>query len=183
MTASPRTTTATNVVRQYDDHERQPRDPGATLDLDVVLDRLGSASLWWQTLQQVDERPRVRPVFAVVAEGDLFTTSSSDADKTTTLASPGVCTMSTSVAGMDVVWDGSSRRHDEPDVLARVSAAYHDRYGWPTTPTDGGLDAPFGAPAAGAPPYHVFRIVPERVYAFGTDDEHAPRSTRFDFPA
>lgn len=171
---------ATNVARQYDDHERQPRDPDAVLDWDLVLDRLGAAGLWWQTVQQVDARPRVRPVFAVVADGELFTTSSSDAHKTAALATPGVCTMATSVEGLDVVWEGSSHRRDESEVIARVSAAYRDTYGWHVEPTEGGLDAPYGAPAAGAPPYHVFQIVPERVYAFGTDDDFGPRSTRFD---
>jgi hypothetical protein len=43
------------------------------------------------------------------------------------------------------------------------------------------LDAPYGAPTAGPPPYEVYAVAPEVVYAFGVDDEHAPRSTRWRF--
>jgi len=47
-------------------------------------------------------------------------------------------------------------------------------YGWPSTVRDG----TYGAPTAGPPPSEVYEITPTVVYGFGTDDDHAPRSTR-----
>ena len=53
---------------------------------------------------------------------------------------------------------------------------------WPVTVTpDGAFDAPFGAPAAGPPPYQVYAFEPVTVWGFGTDDRYAARSTRWDF--
>ena len=69
----------------------------------------------------------------------------------------------------------------EPTALERVAAAYRERYGWPVTVVDGALDAPFGAPTAGPPPYAVFRIEPVRAYAIGINEETNYLSTRFRF--
>ena len=61
-----------------------------------------------------------------------------------------------------------------------VSPRRHARkYGWPPTVADGAFDAPYGAPTAGPPPYEVYEITARTVYGFGTDEEHAPRSTRW----
>jgi hypothetical protein len=42
------------------------------------------------------------------------------------------------------------------------------------------LDAPYGAPCAGPPPYHAYCIEPRTVHAFGTVEGLAERSTRWD---
>lgn len=86
-----------------------------------------------------------------------------------------------SVNGLDVVWDGNPVSVDDPDEIALVAAACRDRYDWPVTPGPAGLDAPYGAPAAGPPPYRAYWLEPETVHAFGTDGDLGPRSTRFEF--
>ena len=43
------------------------------------------------------------------------------------------------------------------------------------------MDAPFGAPTAGPPPYAVFRIEPIRAYAIGITEETNYLSTRYRF--
>jgi hypothetical protein len=65
--------------------------------------------------------------------------------------------------------------------LARIGAAYVDKYGWPVTVRDGAFHAPYGAPTAGPPPYEVHVVQPATVFALGTDDDLAPRSTRYRF--
>jgi hypothetical protein len=47
--------------------------------------------------------------------------------------------------------------------------------------TEGGFDAPYGAPTAGPPPYQPFEITPAAVFGFGTVGEFAGRATRFAF--
>ena len=66
-------------------------------------------------------------------------------------------------------------------TLERVAAVYRERYGWPVTVVDDAMDAPFGAPTAGPPPYAVFRIEPIRAYAIGITDETNYLSTRYRF--
>ena len=83
---------------------------------------------------------------------------------------------------MDLVYEGDAFPVREPGHLARIAEAYHQKYGWPVTVTlDGAFDAPFGAPAAGPPPYQVYAFEPVTVWGFGTDDRYAARSTRWDF--
>lgn len=85
-----------------------------------------------------------------------------------------------SADAVDVVLEGTAEKVDSAH-LQRVAHAYAWKYGWPPTVKDGAFDAPYGAPTAGPPPYEVYEITPTVVYGFGTDDEHAPRSTRWQF--
>jgi len=62
-----------------------------------------------------------------------------------------------------------------------VADAYASKYEWHVTVRDGVFDAEHGAPTAGPPPYTVYRITPSTVYAFGTDETFASRSTRWRF--
>jgi hypothetical protein len=69
----------------------------------------------------------------------------------------------------------------DSDELGRVAASYRDKYGWPVTVVGDAMDAPYGAPTAGPPPYAVFRVLPSRAYAIGINDSTNARSTRFLF--
>ena len=69
----------------------------------------------------------------------------------------------------------------DPAELEQVVEAYQAKYGWPLTVQDGALYAPFGAPAAGPPPYRPYAVTPDVIFAMGTDETLAPRSTRWRF--
>ena len=143
--------------------------------------RLADARLYWLATTAPDGRPHVRPVLGVWVDGSLHTTSSPAARKARNLAANNSCSFSTSADGVDVVLEGNAVKVVEPTHLQRVAEAYASKYGWPPTVQDGAFDAPYGAPTAGPPPYEVYEITPTVVYGFGTDDEHAPRSTRWRF--
>ncbi|MDY7105297.1 MAG: pyridoxamine 5'-phosphate oxidase family protein [Actinomycetota bacterium] len=174
---------AVNIVRQWDDDRLQPRDPDAVLPWELGLERLSAPELYWNVTVTGGDAPHVRPVFAVVADGVLCTTTSATARKTQLLLTEPRCTFATSADGMDLVYEGIAARVDDRDRLDRVAAAYRDKYGWPVdvAGADAGLHAPFAAPTAGPPPYVVFAIEPVTVYGLGTDEAHAPRSTRWEF--
>ncbi|MFB8230940.1 hypothetical protein [Cellulosimicrobium sp. NPDC055967] len=72
-----------------------------------------------------------------------------------------------------------------PIAWARVHDTLFGRL--PQEPGAGGpnrhtnaLTAEFSAPSAGPPPWAVYRLVPERVFAFGTAEPYG--ATRFDLP-
>ncbi len=65
--------------------------------------------------------------------------------------------------------------------MNHVAEAYRANYGWPVTVTDGAVDAPYGAPTAGPPPYHLYEITPATVFGFGTAGQFAGRATRYRF--
>jgi hypothetical protein len=69
------------------------------------------------------------------------------------------------------VGEGTARRVTDEAALRRASAAFTDVYGWPATVAGERLDAEFGAPTSGGPPYDVYEIVPEMAFAFPTDGE------------
>jgi hypothetical protein len=171
---------ARNIVRQWDQRALLvPR--GDVLPWAVGLERLGAGRLFWH-ITNADGGAHVRPVFAVVCDGMLCSTSSASARKTARLASDPRCTLATSTDDMDLVYEGVAVRVQDTDRLARIADAYHDKYGWPIEVTgDGAFDAPFAAPAAGPPPYLAYVIEPVTVRGFGTDDRYATRSTRWDF--
>lgn len=143
--------------------------------------RLADAHVYWLATTAPDGRPHLRPVLGVWVGESLHTTSSPAARKALNLAVNDRCSLSLSADAVDVVLEGTVAKVVDPAHLQRVADAYATKYGWPPTVDDGAFDAPCGAPTAGPPPYAVYEITPTVVYGFGTDDEHAPRSTRWQF--
>jgi nitroimidazol reductase NimA-like FMN-containing flavoprotein (pyridoxamine 5'-phosphate oxidase superfamily) len=143
--------------------------------------RLAEADTYWMATTAAGGRPHVRPVLGVWVGESLHTTSSPAARKAHNLAGNNRCSFSLSVDAVDLVLEGAAAKVVDPEHLQRVADAYRAKYGWPPTVRDGAFDGPYGAPTAGPPPYEVYEITPTVVYGFGTDEEHAPRSTRWQF--
>jgi hypothetical protein len=143
--------------------------------------RLAGAMTYWFATTGGGGRPHVRPVLGVWVDGKLHTTTSPAAVKARILQANDRCSFSISAEAVDIVLEGRAARVVDEAHLQRVAAAYDEKYAWPPTVVDGRFDAPYGAPTAGPPPYEVYEITPEVVFGFGTDDEHAPRSTRWRF--
>lgn len=179
---NPAPVVAINVVRQWGDGELLVPERDDVLPWDLAVQHMAGANLFWHVTQRADAHAHVRPVFAVECDGMLWSSTSTGARKTGLLERQPRCSLATSTDGMDVVYEGVAVAVHDPDQLERVADAYRRKYGWPVTVTaDGAFDAPFGAPAAGAPPYRVYAFEPVTVWGFGTDDRYAARSTRWDF--
>lgn len=178
----PEPAAARNVVRQWDDNQLTVPDPDDVLPWELAIRHLADAPLFWHVTQRPDSFAHVRPVFAVETRGMLWSTSSATARKTALLEAQPRCSFAASTDGVDLVYEATAVPVTDPDLVAAVADAYHRKYSWPVTVTaDGAFDAPFGAPAAGPPPYRVFGYQPVTVWAFGTDERYAARSTRWDF--
>lgn len=152
-----------------------------TLPWVEVLHHLARAEgIWMVTLDRTGS-PRPRPVFAVVADGAVHTTSNPAALKAQNLDRDSRCAVGAHTNEFDLMVEGNGRRLTEPAALERVAAVYRERYGWPVTVVDDAIDAPFGAPTAGPPPYAVYRIDPIRAYVIGITEETNYLSTRYRF--
>jgi hypothetical protein len=179
---NPAPTTAVNIVRQWGDGELFVPGPGDVLPWDLAVQHMAGANLYWHVTRRADAHAHVRPVFAVESDGVLWSTTSIGARKAGLLERQPLCSLAASTDGMDVVYEGVAVPVHDPDRLERIAEAYRRKYGWPVTVSaDGAFDAPFGAPAAGPPPYRVYAYEPVTVWGFGTDDRYATRSTRWDF--
>jgi Pyridoxamine 5'-phosphate oxidase len=166
-----------STLRHAAEHGREL----AALPWADVLDQLARADGFWLVTLDRSGSPRPRPVFAVVADGAVHVSSSPAAQKAHNLDGDARCALGGHTNDFDLVIEGTSRRVTDAGALEQVVSAYRARYGWPVTVADDAMDAPFGAPTAGPPPYAVFRLEPTRAYAFGITDDTNILSTRYRF--
>jgi hypothetical protein len=79
-----------------------------------------------------------------------------------------------------IIVEADARRVTDAATLHRASEAMMRVYEWPTTPAGDELDAEYGAPTSGGPPYRVYEIRPIRAFGLPTDGESfAPTRWRF----
>jgi len=139
------------------------------------LDRYGSPPLEWRRAREAlsvlpgpgtthflgtcrpDGTPHAAGVGGQWLAGYLYFTSSPAARKARDLAQNPLCTISVSLPGIDVVLEGAAARVTDPDTLEQVAAGYREG-GWPCQVDGDALTAPFSAPSAGPPPWHVYRL-------------------------
>ena len=131
----------------------------------------------WLTTIDPDGRPHVRPLGVVSVEGVWYFTSGPGTGKSRNLARDPRCVLSVATHPYDLVLEGSAERVADGAELEQVAAAFRAQ-GWDPDVAGDAFTAEYSAPSAGPPPWYVYRLVPERVYAFGTADPYG--ATRFD---
>lgn len=150
---------------------------------DEVRERFAADRWYWLATAGAGGRPHVRPVLAVWLDNKVYSTTSPRAAKGRNLQRHPECSLAARTPEIDIVVEGATSWADDRDLLERIASAYNSKYNWPVTITaDNMLDAPYGAPTAGSPPYRAYGITPTTVYAFGTGGDLGVRSTRFRFP-
>lgn len=158
------------------DHAEMP-----PADWEVVAGELrkGSATSWLATLGR-DGAPHVRPVFAAWTGSSFVVASKHDAAKSRNLRADGRCTITTDIGSLHVVVEGHARRVTDPERLQLASRAMQEVFAWPTEVVGEELDADYGAPTSGGPPYEVYEMHPQKAFGFPTQDDFEP--TRWRFP-
>lgn len=161
------------------------------------LDRYGDAALPWERARDElakgatgpdtthflgtvgpDGRPHVAGVGACWLDGDLYFTSNLAARKARNLAANPACTIAVKVAGLDLTLTGTAAPVADAATLARVAAIYRAG-GWPAEVAGDALTAPYSAPSAGPPPWHIFRFTFDTVVGVATAEPYG--ATRWDF--
>lgn len=161
------------------------------------LDRYGSAELPWSRPRDVlvrdtpranltffvatvrrDGRPHSAGVGAVWTDDVLYFTSGPGTVKARNLAANPACTISVRLAGIDLVLEGEAHRVTDPSTLERIAALYRDG-GWPARVEGDAFTAPFSAPSAGPPPWHLYRFTASSAVGVATEEPHG--ATRWNF--
>jgi hypothetical protein len=161
------------------------------------LDRYGNSALLWSRARSEiakestdtdiahflgtvgpDGRPHVARVGAAWLDGDLYFTSNLATRKARNLAANPACTIAVKLAGIDLTLEGTAVRVGDAATLERIAAIYRDR-GWPAEVADDALTAPFSAPSAGPPPWHLFRFTFDTVVGVATAEPYG--ATRWQF--
>lgn len=130
----------------------------------------------WLTTLNADGSPHVRPLGIVPLDGAWYFNSGAETVKTKNLQRRRRCVLSMATEPFDLVVEGDAVRVTQSRELASVAAVFGKD--WPCTVDGDALTAEFSAPSAGKPPYFVFRLDAERVYAFGAQEPYG--ATRFD---
>jgi hypothetical protein len=79
---------------------------------------------------------------------------------------------------MDPVFEGEARRVADTPTLAAVAAVYREV----DSPVQGDGDAftaPYSAPSAGPPPWHLFRLTAHTVFGVAAAEPHGATRWRF----
>ena len=161
------------------------------------LDRYGSPPLPWRRPHDLlvanpaqpgtsyflgtsrpDGRPHAAGVGALWQDGDLYFTSGPGTRKARDLAANPACTFAVGLEGIDLVLEGQAARVTDPPMLERLAGRYRE-LGWPAEVEGHGFTAPFSAPSAGPPPWHLYRFTFHTATGVATAEPHGATRWRF----
>ncbi|MEA5365574.1 pyridoxamine 5'-phosphate oxidase family protein [Amycolatopsis sp., V23-08] len=125
-----------------------------------------------------DGRPHSAGVGGVWVDDALYFKAGPGTRRAKNLAKNPACVVSVRLRGLDLTMEGDVVRVTDPATVARVAAVYREG-GWPATAVDDTLTAPYSAPSAGAPPWHLYRLDLRRAIGLASAEPHG--ATRWDF--
>lgn len=126
-----------------------------------------------------DGRPHSVGIGAVWYDGDMYFTSNLETRKSRNLAENAYATITTRLPGMDLVLEGKATLASDAATLEALAAVFREG-GWPAEVAGDALTAPFSAPSAGPPPWHLYRLVIDTAFGVATAEPYG--ATRWDFP-
>jgi hypothetical protein len=125
-----------------------------------------------------DGRPHATGVGAIYMDGDIYFVAGPRTRRVRNLAANPECTVSVRFMGIDVVFEGRAARTTDAGVLQKAVAKYNEG-GWPCAVEGDALTAPFSAPSAGPPPWHLYRVVFDTVFGVAGEEPHGATRWRF----
>lgn len=128
---------------------------------------------------QPDGRPHAAGIGVLWLDGDLYFTSSPGARKARDLAANPACTISARLEGIDLVLEGEATRVTDQPTL-EVAAARFREGEWPAEVAGEAFTAPYSAPSAGPPPWHLYRLTCHTAYGVATKEPYGATRWRFD---
>ena len=133
---------------------------------------------WFLGTVRPDGMPHAAGVGALYLNGDVYFTTSPAARKARNLAANPRCTFSVRVKGIDVVLEGTAEHVTDGPTLETLAARYRDG-GWPVQVESDAFTAPYSAPSAGPPPWHLYRFRFDTVFGVATAEPYGATRWRF----
>lgn len=119
---------------------------------------------WFLGVTDPDGSPHAAGVGAIWLDGDLFFVSGPRTRKSKDLATQPAATLAAHLQGIDLVFEGTTKRITDEATLERVATFYRDEAGWPAEVAGDAFTAPYSAPSAGPPPWNLYRFDYDTVY-------------------
>ena len=170
------------------------REPIETTNLDTIY---GSQTIPWSRPRDLlaagalgtdvsvflgtvrpDGRPHAAGIGAAWHDGDLYFQCGPETRKARNIAANPACTISASLPGIDLVFEGEARRVTDPATLESIAAIFRES-GWAVQVDGDTFTAPYSAPSAGPPPWHLFRVTTHTVFGVATAEPHGATRWRF----
>jgi hypothetical protein len=123
-------------------------------------------------------RPHSAGIGSSWLDGDLYFTSGPGTRKARNLKANSACTISMRLPGVDLVFEGEATRVTDRPTLERVVDIFKAG-GWPAEVEGDAFTAPFSAPSAGPPPWHLYRFTFHTVFGVATAEPNG--ATRWSF--
>ncbi len=117
-------------------------------------------------------------VGAVWVDDQVWFTSGEGTRKSRHLAANPRCAMAVTLPGLDLVIEGRARRVTDSAKLEKLAAAYRAQ-GWPVEVDGQDFTAPYSAPSAGPPPWHLYVL--DADVAFGVAGAEPYGASRWRF--
>jgi len=125
-----------------------------------------------------DGRPHAAGVGAVYLDGYVYVVSGLGTQKSKNMAANPNCTVSFAMPGLDLVVEGTAEVVEDQGEIERL-VDFYKTGGWPCEATEGAFTAPYSAPSAGPPPWHLWRITVQKAFAVAGAEPHG--ATRWTF--
>jgi hypothetical protein len=139
----------------------------------------GPESAYFLGTVRPDGTPHAAGIGAVWADDTLWIVTGPRTRKARNLAANPACTVSCRLDGIDVVLEGRAERITDADTLERIAAVYRG-VGWPAEVEGDAFTAPFSAPSAGPPPWHLYRLLLRTAFGVATEEPAGATRWRFD---
>lgn len=123
-------------------------------------DLLRKGGTYWLATVDQDGAPHVVPLFAAWSGSAFYVSANATSRKSRNLT-----------GDTHLVIEGTARHVTDPATPEQAVSTIREVYGWPVTVAGPQLDAPFGAPTSGGPPYEVWEITPTKAFGFPPDGE------------
>lgn len=134
-----------------------------------------ASAVCWLAAAGSDGAPHVRPILTVWVGRRPYFASGDRSRKSRALSADGRCSLAVGTHLLHIVVEGTAAPVDDAGLLHRVADAYGSVYGWPVDVRGEALyNEDGGAPTAGPPPWRVWRVEPQRAFAFPADGSLTP---------
>jgi hypothetical protein len=133
--------------------------------------KIAGGGWFWLATVRPNGAPHVMPVFAAWANTSFFIASKDRARKSRNLEAEPRCVITTDTGDLHIIVEGIARHVRDDATLQQAVEAFQVVYDWPTRIDGNHLDADYGAPTSGGPPYEVYEVTPIKAFGFPTDGE------------
>ncbi len=132
----------------------------------------------WLATVRPGGKPHVMPIGVLFVDDSFYFNTGSKTRKARNIARNPNSVITIATDDFDIVVQGPAKRIVDPARLQQIADAFK-KEGWEPTVVKGGLTAKYSAPSAGPPPWNVYEVKPETIFALATSEPYG--ATRWNF--